>query len=112
MNPSVYLVFTTCANQIEAESLGRDLVEEKLAACATVLPKATSLYTWKGKLERVEECVVLLKTFAGALGPLENRLKELHSYDCPEFLAVPAAHVSRQYAAWVEESVSPGEPSV
>lgn len=109
MTPPVYLVYTTCADKTQAEALGRMLVTERLAACATVLPHALSIYPWKGKVENAEECLVLLKTLGHLLPQLEKRLHELHRYECPEFVAVAADHVSSDYAAWVAESVRPAD---
>lgn len=107
MTPPVYLVYTTCADKGQAEALGRMLVTERLAACATAIPGATSIYPWKGKVENAEECLLLIKTVGPMLSSLERRLRELHDYECPEFLAVAADHVSTDYAAWVEASVRP-----
>ena len=73
---------------------------------------AVSIYPWKGKVESTEECLLLLKTPGSVLRALEKRLHELHSYECPEFVALEAAHVSADYAAWVESSVKlPVEPA-
>jgi len=107
MTPPIYLVYTTCADKDQAEALGRMLVTERLAACATAIPNALSIYPWKGKVENAEECVVVLKTLGPLLPQLESRLHELHRYECPEFVAVAADHVSAEYAAWVAESVRP-----
>lgn len=107
MSPAVFLVYTTCADKGQAEALGRMLVTERLAACATAIPGALSIYPWKGKVETADECLLLLKTLGSLLPQLEKRLHELHQYECPEFVAVAADHVSSDYAAWVEASVRP-----
>ena len=109
MTPSIYLVYTTCADKDQAEALGRTLVTERLAACATAIPGAFSIYPWKGKVENAEECLLLLKTLGPLLPQLEKRLHELHQYECPEFVAMAADHVSVEYAAWVESSVRPAK---
>ena len=106
MPDSIYLVFTTCVNTAEAEVLARRLVEEKLAACASRIASVVSTYPWKGKIERSEEVQLTFKTTAAALPHLEKRLLELHSYECPEFVAIAASHVSQAYADWVRASVS------
>ena len=106
MPAATYFAFTTCSSAQDAEKLGRQLVEERLAACATALPGAVSQYRWQGTLERAEECVLLLKTTGERLPALEARLLELHPYDTPEFVALQAARVSEAYAAWVAESVA------
>jgi periplasmic divalent cation tolerance protein len=112
MTPPVYLVYTTCADRDRAEALGRMLVTERLAACATAIPGGLSIYPWQGKVENAEECLVLLKTLGSLLPRLEKRLHELHDYECPEFVAVAADHVSAGYAEWVEASVRPADDIV
>jgi periplasmic divalent cation tolerance protein len=107
MLPAIQLVWTTCGTREDAERLGRRLVDERLAACATVLPGAVSFYTWKDEPRRDEETVLLFKTTGPVLAALEERLLELHPYECPEFVAVPAARVSEIYARWVAEAVEP-----
>ena len=107
MIPPIQLVWTTCGTREDAERLGHRLVDERLAACATVLPGAVSFYTWKGDPRRDEETVLLLKTTGPVLAALEQRLLELHPYECPEFVAVPATRVAEAYARWVAAAVAP-----
>jgi periplasmic divalent cation tolerance protein len=103
--PQARLVLTTLANPDEAAELGRTLVEERLAACATLLPGAQSIYRWKGEIESASETLLLLKTAAGQLDALEARLHELHSYETPEFLVLKADAASRPYLDWLSESL-------
>lgn len=105
MPSTLQLVVTTCESLRDAEALGRALVEERLAACATALPGAVSHYVWQGKHERAEECVLLLKTTSAALPSLERRVYELHAYEVPEFVVLPPLYVGGAYAAWVESAV-------
>lgn len=107
MLPPIHLVYTACGSRDDAERLARHLVDEKLAACATVIPGAVSFYTWQDEARRDEEFVILFKTTGPALAALEARLIELHPYECPEFVAVPAERVSEAYAAWVASEVEP-----
>jgi periplasmic divalent cation tolerance protein len=107
MHPPIHLVFTTCATREDAERLGRRLVEERVAACATLIPGAISFYTWNNEPRRDEEVMLLLKTTGPTLDALEQRIMELHSYECPEFVAVPAARVTEAYGRWVAKAVEP-----
>src|SRR5258708_39143363 len=84
------IVLTTAANVEEARRLGRTLVEERLAACATLIPAVESIYHWEGAVESAVECLLLLKTTAAQLPALEARLPALHSYNTPESLVLPA----------------------
>ena len=95
------IVLTTTANLEEAARLGRALVEERLAACATVIPAVESIYSWKGKLETANEAMLLLKTGIESLAALEARLHQLHRYETPEFLVLPVESGSQAYLAWI-----------
>ena len=79
----------------------RALVEEKLAACGTIVPGARSIYAWEGKIEDVAEVMLLLKTEASLYAKLEKRLVKLHPYEVPEIIAWEPGAVHRPYAAWV-----------
>ncbi len=99
------IVITTVANAEEAARLGRMLVEERLAACATVLPSAHSIYSWQGKIESSAETLLLLKTSTEQLPALESRLNELHSYETPEFLVIEIEAGSQAYLRWLSENL-------
>lgn len=101
MSETARIVMTTATDQQEALRLGRTLVEEHLAACATAVPGVQSVYRWKGEIETAGECLLLIKTAVGRLAALEARLHELHSYDTPEFLVLPVAAGSAGYLAWL-----------
>jgi periplasmic divalent cation tolerance protein len=98
---SARIVLTTTANLEEANRLGRILVEERLAACATLMPAAESIYSWKGKIETSSETMLMLKTGSEQLGALEARLHQLHSYETPEFLVLSVEAGSHAYLAWM-----------
>ncbi len=95
------IVLTTAANPEEARHLGRTLVEEHLAACATLIPSVESIYPWEGKIESANETVLLLKTESARLPSLEARLHALHSYKTPEFLVLPVESGSQDYLEWM-----------
>jgi periplasmic divalent cation tolerance protein len=97
----IRVVFTTFANEADAAKVIRSLVEEKLAACGTILPGARSIYSWNGEIEDMTEVVVLLKTATATLPKLEQRLLALHPYETPEIIAMAPESVSSGYAAWV-----------
>ena len=99
---SARIVMTTVVSPEEATRLGRTLVEERLAACATLLPPIHSIYRWHGKIESSAETLLLLKTAADQLPALESRLQELHSYQTPEFLVLAIESGSNTYLGWLE----------
>jgi periplasmic divalent cation tolerance protein len=101
-NPSARVVLTTTSDLEEAGRLGRTLVEEHLAACATVVPAVHSIYRWQGEIESATECLLLLKTAQDKLAALEARLHELHSYKTPELLVLPVETGSQSYLDWLQ----------
>ena len=98
------LVLVTCASAAEAKRIARAVVEERLAACVNIFPGAVaSIYRWKGKVESAQERLLLIKTSRKCLAKLQATVERLHSYDVPEFIALPIAAGSRAYLAWLEE---------
>ena len=96
------LLLSACADAATAEQIATALVEEGLAACVTLLPGARSVYRWQGRLERADECVLLIKARAADYPALERRLLELHPYAVPELLALPVLAGNPAYLAWLE----------
>jgi periplasmic divalent cation tolerance protein len=106
-SPPIRIVLTTTTDLVEAGRLARALVEERLAACATLIPAVQSIYHWQGKVESSTETMLLLKTTPGQLSALEARLGELHSYQTPEFIVLGVEAVSHPYLAWLQDSLGP-----
>jgi periplasmic divalent cation tolerance protein len=106
-NPNACIVLTTAANPAEATRLGQTLVEERLVACATLIPAAQSIYQWQGKVETATETLLLLKTALDQLPALEARLLALHSYQTPEFLVLKVESGSPGYLDWLHSSLKP-----
>jgi periplasmic divalent cation tolerance protein len=99
------LVHCTFPNADEAESVAEDLVASGLAACVSVSQPVVSIYRWEGKLCRESVVQATFKTTSAALDGLLKRVAELHSYDCPELVAVPVVQGSAEYLRWVEEQI-------
>ena len=104
-SPPARIVLTTTAGPDEAARLGRTLVEERLAACATLIPGVQSIYHWQGQVESATETLLLLKTGPDQLDALEARLHELHSYETPEFLVLGVDAASQPYLDWLQASL-------
>ncbi len=98
------VVLVTAPDLKAARRLADALVGERLAACVTAVPGAASTYRWKGKVERAREVVLMIKTRASLAKRLERRVRELHPYDVPEILALPAASGEARYLRWIGES--------
>jgi periplasmic divalent cation tolerance protein len=103
--PPARIVLTTAATPEEASHLARTLVEERLAACATLIPAVQSVYHWQGKVESATETLLLLKTAPDQLAALEARLHQLHSYQTPEFLVLGVEAASQPYLEWLQASL-------
>ena len=101
------MVFTTFANEADAERVVRSLVEERLIACGNLLPGARSIYRWEGKLAEAREVVVLMKSRKQDWPVLMSRLHELHPYDTPECVAVRIASGAPKYMAWLDAALDP-----
>lgn len=97
----VLLVFSTFPDDAKAREVARLLIGERLAACANLLPGATSLYVWEGRTEEVTEVLALFKTTRPDYPALEARLRALHPYELPEIIAVPLAAGLPAYLDWV-----------
>jgi len=93
--------YVTCASTGEALRIGRAVVEERLAACANVLPGLTSIYHWQGRIETGEECALVVKTRAELVEALSARVRALHSYTVPCVVALPIRAGNPDYLAWL-----------
>lgn len=99
------VVLITAASTGEAATIGRTLVEERLAACVSVVPAVRSLFWWEGRLHEADESLLVVKTRRERYEALEARVRALHSYSVPEVLALPVESGFSGYLAWVRESI-------
>ena len=95
------LVYITAASAEEAKNIGKTLVEERLAACANILPQTDSWYWWEGKLDHSGETVLIAKTRADLREAVQRRVLELHSYACPCVIFLPVAGGNPAYLDWI-----------
>lgn len=104
---SFIIVVMTSQNRQEAVNIVRTLLEERLIACANILNSVHSLFWWKGKIEEEDEVLVLMKSQQTLFKKLSERIKEIHSYDLPEILALPITEVSPLYLEWIRRCLKP-----
>ena len=104
-NPFI-IIFVTAASGEEALSIGRTIVKEKLAACANQISPAQSVFHWQGELCEEEEVLLVLKSRRDLLDRVIGRVKELHSYEVPEIIAMPIVGGSEDYIQWIEASLT------
>jgi len=100
------VVLLTFPTEDAAAQIGRTLVEERLLACANLVPAIRSIYRWQGAIHDERETLVLGKTTRAKLDALQARLPQLHPYDTPELLALPVEAGLERYLGWVRESVA------
>ncbi|HEX8453098.1 MAG TPA: divalent-cation tolerance protein CutA [Longimicrobium sp.] len=101
--PELALVLMTAPDAATGERIGRTLVQERLAACANVVPGVVSVYRWEGEVRADGEVQVLLKTRRALVERLFGRAAELHPYEVPELIATTLTDVAEPYRKWVLE---------
>lgn len=99
------MVVVTAPSHDAADGIVTTIVEERLAACGNIVPGVTSVYRWKGAVQRDSEVLILFKTTRAVLAQMMTRVSEIHPYDVPEVLAVPVTAGLEAYTAWVAASV-------
>jgi periplasmic divalent cation tolerance protein len=104
----VRVVLVTGPEPETLESIGRVLVEERLAACVNIIPGVTSVYRWEGEIRTDSEALAVIKTTEDCVQAVRLRVAELHPYEVPEFVALEVVEGSPAYLQWVRESVATG----
>jgi periplasmic divalent cation tolerance protein len=100
------VALTTLGDSEQARTLVRRLVDDRLIACGTIVPRATSIYRWRGQVTEGEEVVVLLKTAKTRWAALEAAVKAHHPYEAPELLALPVTAGLEGYLDWIESETA------
>lgn len=106
MASGLLIVATTTADRDQAERIATALVGRRLAACVQISGPVTSVYRWRGAVERSEEYVCTAKTIAERFPEIAELINELHAYDTPELIATPIADAAADYAAWLRAEVA------
>jgi len=102
--PYVVLLITTATVE-EAQRISRVLLEQKKAACVNIVPRVSSLFWWQDKLDSAEESLLIVKTKASLLNEIVPLVKEIHSYDIPELIALPIIGGNQDYLEWIRKEV-------
>ncbi len=97
------LVYITTKDKEEAKSIGRKLVEERLAACVNIIGGMESIYWWEDEIQQANECILIAKTPYHNVKKLTERVKELHSYDCPCVISLQLTEQegNQEYQQWI-----------
>ena len=99
------VICITCADKKEAYNIANTLLKEKLVACGNIVTGISSIYWWKNRIERSKEVLLTAKTIKTRFSKIVKRVKELHSYDVPEIIALPVICGSKDYLNWIDDSV-------
>jgi periplasmic divalent cation tolerance protein len=99
------IVLSTAGSEDEARKIARHLVEQQLAACVNIIPQIESVYRWQGSVESNREWLLLIKTTAEKFPGVCGAIRELHSYELPECIAIAIDDGSTGYLQWIEDSV-------
>lgn len=102
------VVLVTAGGADEAARVGRALVEERLAACANVVPGVRSIYRWKDAVEEADESLLVVKARAADADAVAARVRALHSYEVPKVIALPLSAGSAPYLAWLADATARG----
>ena len=100
------VVLTTCDSEQHAEKLARHLVEQRVAACVNLLPKARSIYRWNEKIEDSTEWMLIIKSRRDLFAALRAEIQKLHTYETPELIALPVVDGSESYLAWFDAQLT------
>ena len=95
------MIFVTCRDADEAETIAHELLRRRQAACVNIIDHLVSLFHWQGKVERANEAQLVIKTRASLFESVRTTVKECHSYQTPEIIAVPCADGDRDYVHWI-----------
>ena len=107
MKEGAYLVvFITTPSIAEADKIAHILLEARKAACITIVPTAHSRFWWRGKIDSADEALLIVKTKASLLEEVITLVKENHSYEVPEVIALPIVAGSEDYLKWLDEELT------
>jgi periplasmic divalent cation tolerance protein len=98
------IVLTTAPTKEEARKIANTLVEEKLAACVSIVPQVESIYRWQGKVESAAELLLVIKTTKERWAAVRDRILAVHSYDTPECISFDLCDGSEPYLAWITDN--------
>ena len=101
MPKNTKLIYVTAPGEDEAASIARALVDERLVACVNIIPAVRSIYRWQGTVEDEKETVLIMKTVDAKVSAVTQKIKSLHSYDCPCVVALDIDGGNDDFLEWI-----------
>jgi periplasmic divalent cation tolerance protein len=95
------IILVTSKDKLEAEKITQSLLKEHLVACGNIVSPVISFFHWSDKIDRAEECLIIMKSRLDLFSQVAERVKSLHSYEVPEILALPIVDASKAYLDWM-----------
>ena len=97
----IILIYCTVPDKKTAEKIAKVLVEEKLAACVSIVDKIQSFFAWDGNLCNEKELLLIIKTKRTNFDKIRFLIEEQHPYNVPEIIALPVVNCSEEYMRWL-----------
>ena len=101
----VHFIYMTAGSKGEAQKIGKALVESRLAACVNILDNMQSIYRWEEKIQQDSEVVLIAKTTDSLVSRLIDKVKSLHSYECPCIVSLPILDGYPPFLDWIQNEV-------
>ena len=99
------VIFVTAKDKAQAQQIARRLLQEKLIACANIIPGVNSFFWWEKKIDQSQETLLVIKSKKSLFGKIVKIVKACHSYSVPEIIALPIVQGEKNYLKWLKESV-------
>jgi len=100
---NINLIYITTGSMDEAKTIGKELVSGRLAACVNIIDNMNSMYWWDGKIQDDREVIIIAKTKESLVPELIEKVKSIHSYDCPCIVSLPISDGNKAFLEWVEK---------
>ncbi len=99
------VVFVTVSSKKEGERIAKALIQRRLCACVNITGKVTSIFRWRGKVDKAGELLLIIKSRKERLNGIIQCVKSLHSYEVPEIIAIPIVGGENSYLRWIDDAV-------
>jgi len=106
---NINLIYITTGSMDEAKTIGKELVSSRLAACVNIIDNMNSMYWWDGKIQDDREVIIIAKTKESLVPELIEKVKSIHSYDCPCIVSLPILDGNKTFLEWVAKETTSGE---